>query len=35
MLDILRAAPKVGAYKGETKEDWNNFFKFFINFLKS
>ena len=35
MLDILEKSPKVGVYKGQTKEDWEIFFKFFIDFLKS
>lgn len=32
---ILEENPKVGVYANETPEDWNRFFTFYINFLKS
>lgn len=35
MFDILKKGPKVGVYKGQTAENWEMFFKFYLDFLRS
>jgi hypothetical protein len=35
MIRILQQNPKVGVYLGEAREDWDHFYTFFMNFLRS
>lgn len=35
MIRMLEQCPRVGAYLNETHQDWDNFYTFYINFLRS
>ncbi len=35
MLKILKEAPVAGVYLGEDQAQWQVFFNFYLNFLKS
>lgn len=35
MFRILEENPKIGVYKNETFAEWEVFYQFFLNFLKS